>query len=256
MIAITIQDLRFRARQFLIAVGGAGLVFAMTLLLTGLAAGFRVEIQQTVQAMGAETWVVAAGAAARVAALPPIPASAANAVAREPGVVREGPLIVVPQAAQVGTEVESIILIGSVPHGLGGPTVTTGRPVGTSGQAVVDTRLHLGIGQHFTVAKQNFTVVGTVGDNTLLGGIPNAYVTLGAAQDAVFGGRPLISAVLTTGVPKTLPPGLADNSSPMEILTGLVSWNPTLAQSARKDGAPPPGNGKENHGEVNCPCGQ
>ena len=64
MLAITIQDLRFRGRQFLIAVGGAGLVFAMTLLLTGLAAGFRVEIVQTVQAMGAQSWVVGAGAAA------------------------------------------------------------------------------------------------------------------------------------------------------------------------------------------------
>ena len=42
MLTITIQDLRFRARQFLIAVGGAGLIFAMTLLLSGLAAGFRV----------------------------------------------------------------------------------------------------------------------------------------------------------------------------------------------------------------------
>jgi putative ABC transport system permease protein len=217
MLAITIQDLRFRGRQFLIAVGGAGLVFAMTLLLTGLAAGFRVEIVQTVQAMGAQSWVVGAGAAARVDALPPIPAAAANAVAREPGVVREGPLIVVPQAAKVGAQVESVNLIGILPRGLGSPTVSSGRPVATNGQAVVDTLLNLGIGQHFTVAKQTFTVVGIVSNRTLLGGSPNVYVTLGDAQTAVFGGRPLISAVLTTGVPSTVPSGLTVDSSAQVI---------------------------------------
>ena len=37
ILAITLQDLRFRARQFLIAVAGAGLVFAMGLLMSGLA---------------------------------------------------------------------------------------------------------------------------------------------------------------------------------------------------------------------------
>jgi putative ABC transport system permease protein len=39
VLAITLRDLRFRWRQFLIAVIGAGLVFAMALLLTGLAEG-------------------------------------------------------------------------------------------------------------------------------------------------------------------------------------------------------------------------
>ena len=44
MLAITLRDLQFRARQFLIAVLGAGLVFAMTLLLAGMAASFHAEI--------------------------------------------------------------------------------------------------------------------------------------------------------------------------------------------------------------------
>ena len=65
MFTITIQDLRFRARQFLIAVVGAGLVFAMTLLLSGLAAGFHVEVIQTVEGLGAQSWAIGAGSAAR-----------------------------------------------------------------------------------------------------------------------------------------------------------------------------------------------
>ena len=43
MVRITLQDLRYRARQFSIAVIGAGLLFAMSILLAGMAAGFSVE---------------------------------------------------------------------------------------------------------------------------------------------------------------------------------------------------------------------
>ena len=121
MLTITLHDLRFRGRQFVIAMVGAGLVFAMTLLLSGMAAGFSVEINQTVEAMGAQSWVLAAGSVGRIAALSPIPASAVSAVARAPGVRRADPVIVVPQAVQIsGRPVESVNLIGYRPGGSGG----------------------------------------------------------------------------------------------------------------------------------------
>jgi putative ABC transport system permease protein len=209
MLTITLHDLRFRARQFVIAVVGAGLVFAMTLLLSGMAAGFSVEINQTVEAMGAQSWVLAAGSVGRIAALSPIPASAVSAVARAPGVRRADPVIVVPQAVQIsGRPVESVNLIGYDPGGLGGPDgPITGRGLAGSGQAVVDSRLKLGVGQKFEVAGHSFRVVGVVANRTLLGGVPNAYVTVADAQDVVFGGRALIGGVLTVGVPTTVPVG-------------------------------------------------
>jgi putative ABC transport system permease protein len=100
MLSITLQDLRFRARQFVIAVIGAGLVFAMTLLLAGMAAGFSVEVNQTVAGMGAQSWVLPAGSVGRIAALSPIASSAVSTVEHSIGVKAASPLIVVPQAAQ------------------------------------------------------------------------------------------------------------------------------------------------------------
>ncbi len=208
MLAITLHDLRFRARQFLIAIVGAGLVFAMTLLLAGLAAGFGVEVDQTVTGMGSQAWVVAQGSSGRVAALSPLPAFAEFPVTSAPGVQRADPVIVVPQAATVGHQLESIVLVGYSAGGLGVPPVVTGRPVRADGEAVVDARLGLGVGQRFSVSGHSLTVVGTVSGRTLLGGIADAYVSLGEAQAIVFEGRPLVSAILTTGVPKTLPAGL------------------------------------------------
>ncbi|HTT85898.1 MAG TPA: ABC transporter permease [Acidimicrobiales bacterium] len=210
MLTITLQDLRFRSRQFVIAVLGAGLVFAMTLLLAGMAAGFGVEIDQTVAAVGADAWVLGAGATGRLAAMPPIAQSSVAAVAAEPGVRRADPLVVVPQAAEIpgNPAAQSINMIGARPGALGSPVPASGRPVTAADQAVVDSRLAVAIGQAFTVAGHRFRVVGTVTDRSLLGGVPNVYVTVGAAQDVVFGGRPLIGAVITSGVPRRLPPGL------------------------------------------------
>ncbi|HYA67726.1 MAG TPA: ABC transporter permease [Acidimicrobiales bacterium] len=208
MLSITLHDLWFRARQFLIAVVGAGLVFAMTLLLTGLAAGFGIEVTQTVRGMGSQAWVVAQGSSGRVAALSPIPAFAEFSVIGSLGVRRASPVIIVPQAATVGHQLRSVVLIGYSPGGLGVPPVVTGRPVSSDGEAVVDSSLDLAPGQRLSVSGHTLTVVGTVNGRTLLGGIADAYVSLGEAQAIVFGGRPLVSAILTTGVPHTLPAGL------------------------------------------------
>lgn len=201
MITITIQDLRYRARQFLIAVGGASLVFAMSLLLTGLANGFRVEIRQTVDGMSAQWWVLAPGATGRILGLPSIPSSTFGRIAAEPGVQRADPLILEPQTATNGRNTQSIILVGYQSGGLGSPSSVTGRPATSNGEAVVDTLSGLAIGQHFNVAGQRFVVVGTVVDRSLAGGTPDVFVPLADAQRALFGGRPLINAVLTRGSP-------------------------------------------------------
>src|SRR6185503_18901364 len=99
ILAITLHDLRFRLRQFLITVVGASLVFAMALLLTGMAAGFSAEIHNTVRATTAPWWVISSSASGRIGALPPIPASSVARVAAEPGVGRVAPIVVGGQTA-------------------------------------------------------------------------------------------------------------------------------------------------------------
>jgi putative ABC transport system permease protein len=233
MLNITLQDLRFRSRQFAIAVVGAGLVFAMTLLLAGMAAGFSVEINQTVAGVGADAWVLATGATGRLAALPPISQSSVAAVAREPGVRQAAPLVMVPQAAHIGSRTAvSVNVFGIEPGKLGSPTPVSGHGVEGPGQAVVDSASGASLGQTFTVSGYPFRVVGTVTDRTFLGGVPNVYVTLGAAQHIVFGGRALIGAVLTKGVPSALPPGLGlhtnaqiESASLQQLASGVSSIN-------------------------------
>jgi len=209
MFRITISDLLYRRRQFLIATVGAALVFAMTLLLAGLVNGFAVEIRQTVSGFDAGQWVVKAGSSGRVASLTPFAESEVAQVAAVAGAGTATPVIVIPQTADLAGARQQVNLIGS-PAGSapGRPPLTAGTQVAGPGQAVVDVRLGVAVGSQVTVGGRPFRVVGITSDRTLLGGIPNMYVTLADAQGAAFEGAPIVSAVVVTGTPDTVPVGL------------------------------------------------
>jgi len=209
VLGITFSDLRFRFRQFLIAVAGAGLVFSMSLLMSGLANGFSYEINQTVQGFGADAWVVAHGSAARIAALSPLPESDVSEVAKAPGVKSATAVIVMPREATVAGRTINIALIGSQS---GVPTpkdLSAGHPVNGPGQTVVDARLGAHVGERIALNGHPYLVVGTVSGRTLLGGLPDVYVNNRDAQSLAFAGAHVISAVITKGVPHGLPPRLA-----------------------------------------------
>jgi putative ABC transport system permease protein len=233
MFGITLSDLLYRRRQFLIATLGAGLVFAMTLLLAGLVAGFGVEIDQTVSGFRADAWVVKAGSSGRISSLAPMAGSTVLRVSRTPGVSGAAPVVVIPQTADVDGALHQVNLVGapvgSVParQPLAGGAQVTGP-----GQAVVDQRLGVGVGGRVSVGGHGFTVVGVTSDRTLLGGVPNMYVTLREAQVAAFEGAGLISAVVVTGMPSTVPTGLTvmsnaqiDRASLQQMATAVSSIN-------------------------------
>ena len=52
MLIAALRDMQWRKRRFAIAILSTSIIFAMTLVLTGLANGFRVEAQKTVDSLG------------------------------------------------------------------------------------------------------------------------------------------------------------------------------------------------------------
>ncbi len=211
MLVITLHDLRYRARQFSIAIVGAGLVFAMALLLTGLAASFSAEVDRTIGAIGADAYVVPEGTSGPFTSFAAMPATTVDAVAALPGVERAEPLVIVQGSAILaeGAKSKLLRLIGHEPGGMGDEAPTTGRRATAAGEAVADERLGAGLGERFTLAGHEFTVVGVVHGRTLLGGGPNVYVSVADAQATVFERQPLVTTVITRGVPRSLPEGLA-----------------------------------------------
>jgi putative ABC transport system permease protein len=230
MLAVTFADLWFRARQFLIAVVGVGLVLGLALAIAGLADGFHAELEGFVDSVGASSWVMSDGAHGEVTAFAAFPAADAAAVAREPGVRRASPIMFAPQQAVLvpgNASTQTVDLLGVEPGQLGNPTVVSGHGLTGPGQAVVDSRIPAHVGETILLGGHPYPVVGIVDNATMTGGTPMMYMPLGTVQQAVTGGRPLVTAVVTEGTPKSVPPGLV-----VLAPTSVISGSMTPLQSA------------------------
>jgi putative ABC transport system permease protein len=204
VLAITIADLRHRLRQFLIAVVGAGVAFALALLLTGMADGFSREIERTVGSARADTWLVADGASGPFTSVVSFPRRTVRKVARLDGVEHARGLVISLQSAVKPTGgTERVMMIGTRPRD--GVQPSEGRAIRGSREAIVDRRLDLALGDTFGLGDRSFTVVGIVDGMTMLGGTPDAWVTLAAAQSVLFEGRDLLTAIAVAGTPRRLP---------------------------------------------------
>jgi putative ABC transport system permease protein len=224
VLAVTFADLWFRARQFLIAIVGVALVLGLALALSGLADGFYSEVADTVDAVGATSWVMSSAAQGRLTAFAAFPAAEQRAVADEPGVRRASAVLFVPSTVALvsgSTQPLSVNLFGFQRNGLGDPRVASGRPLAAPDQVVVDSKV-ASVGSVLIIGGHRFDVVGTVDNRTMTGGVPLVYMTLPAAQQAVTGGKPLITAIATAGTPAALPAGLVVLSPPA-VVTATVS---------------------------------
>jgi putative ABC transport system permease protein len=225
MLAVTFADLRFRARQFAIAVVGVGLVLALALSLSGLADGFRAETNATVYGSGASSWVMSNSAHGSIIAFGAFPAADKSVVAREPGVHRASELLVAPGQAVLVTGAAGpqwVDLMGVQPGGLGDPAVVAGHRLEASDQVVVDSKLQSDPHGMLYLGGHGFQIVGVVNGRTLTGGTPVVYMPLGSVQQIITGGKPLVTAVATSGVPARVPPGLVV-LAPAAVVTGTVS---------------------------------
>src|ERR1700739_2052525 len=92
MLLTAVRDMQWRRWRFVIAIVVTGLVFAMTLVLTGLANGFRVEDERTVDSLGVDAFLIKSGATGPFLGSAPFPESELQMVARAPGVVAAAPL--------------------------------------------------------------------------------------------------------------------------------------------------------------------
>jgi len=208
LLAITLADLRFRMRQFLIAVVGAGVVFAMALLLTGMVKGFHNEVERTVATAHADVWVLPIGTSGPFTSVRSFPEETVTKLGRLPGVESASGLAISLQTV----DREAIGLLRAMVIGapIGSPAQVVparGRAVESDDEAVVDDRLGLDIGQTFDVGGQAFTVVGVTHGLSMLGGTPDVWLSLGSMQEVLFRGQPLVTAVAVVGNPTRLPRG-------------------------------------------------
>ena len=205
---VTLRNVQFRRRQFLLAVVGTALVFAMALWVTGIRQGFRTEADAMLAGIGGDHWAVTSGTAGPFTGTAPMAADTAERLGRTPGVRQADPLVILTQNVRLHGDFRSVHVIAHRLGGLGEPPPIAGRRSARAGEVVVDEKLGMGLGEWLNFSGQRLKVVGLVAGRTYYGGTPTAYISLEDAQAAQFRGAPLITAVVMEGRPRGATDGL------------------------------------------------
>lgn len=232
MLRVTLRDLQWRRRRFVITIVGTSLVFAMTLLLTGLSNGFRVEANNTVDALGFDVYLAKAGPAGPFIGSPPFPESEVVPVERIPGVISAVPLVFTTTTAPDGDSTRNVNMFGVPAQGPGMPAIATGRAPSGVDEAAVSSTLGREVGGQIEIGSRSMRIVGIVEDSTALAGQPNVFLTVPGAQLVGYSGQPIVSSIGIHGAPAKVPDGyriidragaLGDLMRPMNAAEGALT---------------------------------
>ncbi len=207
MLRVTLRDLQWRRRRFVIAIIGTSLVFAMTLVLTGLSNGFRVEADNTVDTLGLDTYLVKSGPAGPFIGSPPFPQSEVAMAARIPGVTAAAPLVYTTTTVPDGDSTRNVNVFGAPTQGPGMPQVSSGRAPEGPEEAAVSSTLGADVGDDLEIGSESVRVVGIVADSTALAGQPNVFLTVAGAQQMGFSSQPIVTSAGIRGTPTAVPDG-------------------------------------------------
>jgi putative ABC transport system permease protein len=207
MLFAALRDMQWRMRRLVIAVVSTGLIFAMTLVLTGLSNGFHVEAQRTVDSIGVDTFVVKAGAAGPFLGATPFAEAELAQVATAPGVVAAAPLACAQSTVKDGSSRRTVTAFGAPEHGPGMPAVSEGRTPSTPDEVAVSSTLDRHVGEEIQVGARTMRIVGIVPNSTALAKMPNIFLTTHGLQQLAYGGQPIITSIAIQGTLRQVPDG-------------------------------------------------
>ena len=207
MLFAALRDMQWRRRRLVIAIVSTGVVFAMTLVMTGLANGFRVEAQRTVDSIGVDTFVIKAGAAGPFLGATPFAQAELARVAASPGVVAAAPLACAASTVKDGTSRRNVTAFGAPEHGPGMPRVSAGRAPSTPDEVAVSSTLGRQVGEGLQVGARTLRIVGIVPNSTALAKMPNLFLTTEGLQQLAYNGQSIITSIGIVGAPKQVPDG-------------------------------------------------
>ena len=232
MLFVSLRDLQWRRRRFLIGVLAAGLVFALTLLMSGVSASFGDEIRHTVSAFQVDSWVVPVDVSGPFTSSRLLPAAQAQAIASSPGVTAADPVLLMRVSVKTSS-VHDLNVVGIRPSGIVAPKLAAGRALSKSGEMIADSSLGLKLGSSVQAFGKHFIIVGRTHGLTFFAGVPVAFVPLADLQAGALNGAPLATTIVTRGAVATAPTGYkvltksevrADLSRPMHEATQTISF--------------------------------
>jgi putative ABC transport system permease protein len=196
MIRISLRDLQWRRRRFVIVVLVASLAFGLALVMTGVTNQLSNEGSNTVALFGADQWVVADGVKGPFTTSQLIDQDLSDAIAAQPGVRAASPILVGrtligdKDVNVVGYDPDSAILPQKLADALAGVDVDG---------AVADVRFDYGVGDTFDLGGSPVPVVAQVRDTSFYFSMPTVFLPLSVVQHLLYADQHVASAIVVTG---------------------------------------------------------
>jgi putative ABC transport system permease protein len=203
---VSLRDLQWRLRRFLIGVAATGLVFALALVITGISGSFHNEVGRAVDAFGADSWLVPQETSGPFTALSVFPEARAKEVSR--GGVTAEPLLLFRTTVDTNTKID-VNLSGVRAGSFVAPKIGEGRMLRRSGEVVVDKSLTgIKLNQILDINDKPYRIVGRTSGLTYYAGTPMVFMDLPDLQKSVLFDQRLISALVVKGALGAAPAGM------------------------------------------------
>jgi putative ABC transport system permease protein len=210
MIRISLRDLQWRRRRFVIVVLVASLAFGLALVMTGVTNQLSNEGTNTVALFGADEWVVANGVKGPFTTSQLIDGGLSDEIASQPGVTAASPILV--GRTLIGDT--DVNVIGYDPASPILPHKLSEALAGAAGDgAVADERFDVGVGETFDLGGTAVPVVAQVTETSFYFSMPTVFLPLPVVQHLLFADQDVASAIVVTG----------DTASAVD-LDGSVTW--------------------------------
>ncbi len=185
---LAIRDIRYHRGRFILTSIGLGLLLGVVMSMGGIYRGLFADALATLNATGADLWVVQQDTNGPFAENSRIPEDIKYRIAAVPGVAKASPLsFQTIQIDRLGKPFR-FFLIGYDLHGFGGPpAIIAGRNIRQKHyEMVVAKGMKMQLGETIRLGLHDYTVVGITGKMVSSSGDPAAYVSLADAQEIQF----------------------------------------------------------------------
>ena len=203
MIRISLQDLLYRRRRYLMVIVVAALAFGLALVMTGIVNQMRQEGAHTVALFGADRWVVADGVSGPFTSSQLLPGSTIQEAAKDPTVSDASPILI----GRTAIDSLDVNIVGYDPASTMLPAkLKTARASGVDG-AIVDVTLHRAVGETLTIGGATVPIVALVTDTGFFFSAPTVFLPIDTVRSLLFASQDVVSAVVVRGQPSTPPAG-------------------------------------------------
>ncbi len=197
MIRISLRDLQWRRRRFVIVVLVASLAFGLALVMTGVSNQLSQEGRKTVDLFAADQWVVAEGVSGPFTSSQLIDRRAVDVLSTRPGVEASSPLLI----GRTAIGQTDVNIVGYDPSSPMLPTKLADALVDSDSQvgAIADVTLDRSVGDELLVGGEEVEVVAIVHDTAFFFSAPTVFLPLPDVQRLLFAGQDVASAVMIRG---------------------------------------------------------